>query len=309
MPLILCPRITGQLGNRLTALAHVLAACRVMGWQYANPFFDAYAGHFVQFRRSLTGPSDSAPDAAGPATDDPAEAADPKAWLRTPVAIGGQVLARGIRFSEAVAFGKLLRVKCPDTGIDLTRLPADQHARVNRAWIVSLQGYRFRSPGAVRMERPWLTRIFQPIAAHRVPAERIANRLRTRSDVLVGIHIRQGDYATHQNGRFFYELPVYRRLAERMVALLAPKRVAFLVCANAPVPVDTFPGLTWDLGPGHFVADLHALSQCDHLLGPPSSFSTWAAFMGHASLYRVEDPAHPFTLGDFLPEEAPEPTW
>ena len=35
--------------------------------------------------------------------------------------------------------------------------------------------------------------------------------------------------------------------------------------------------------------DLYALSLCDRLMGPPSTFSRWASFVNHVPLYFIFD--------------------
>jgi hypothetical protein len=69
------------------------------------------------------------------------------------------------------------------------------------------------------------------------------------------------------------------------------------------------PGLDVHPGPGHLVADLAALSGCDWLLGPPSSFSAWAAFAGNRPLLVVEDPAADFGLHDFTVSPSVDPRY
>lgn len=35
------------------------------------------------------------------------------------------------------------------------------------------------------------------------------------------------------------------------------------------------------------VGDLYALSQCDYIIGPPSTFNCWASFIGNTPLYTI----------------------
>jgi hypothetical protein len=44
------------------------------------------------------------------------------------------------------------------------------------------------------------------------------------------------------------------------------------------------------------VEDLYAFAGCDLLVGPPSTFTAWAAFYGEVPLLHVEDPRAPLSL-------------
>jgi hypothetical protein len=63
-------------------------------------------------------------------------------------------------------------------------------------------------------------------------------------------------------------------------AALLPGRTRFLLFSDAMPPVESFAGLDWRHGPQHPVSAMHAISRCDYVLGPPSTFSGWASFMG-----------------------------
>jgi hypothetical protein len=43
--------------------------------------------------------------------------------------------------------------------------------------------------------------------------------------------------------------------------------------------------VTW--GSGHLVEDMYAFAGCDYLVGPPSTFTTWASFYGQVPLCRL----------------------
>ena len=43
-----------------------------------------------------------------------------------------------------------------------------------------------------------------------------------------------------------------------------------------------------DAGPGVAVLEMYALARCDLIVGPPSSFSGWASFMGNRPIFYLE---------------------
>jgi hypothetical protein len=67
------------------------------------------------------------------------------------------------------------------------------------------------------------------------------------------------------------------------------RKVAFFVCSDEPRQASEFTGLTVVIGAGPPVVDLYALTGCDYVLGPPSTFSQWASFYGNKPLYHLRD--------------------
>ena len=44
---------------------------------------------------------------------------------------------------------------------------------------------------------------------------------------------------------------------------------------------------------------MYSLAECDYIVGPPSTFSTWASFYGNVPIYRITDPSAEFSIADF----------
>ena len=131
----------------------------------------------------------------------------------------------------------------------------------------------------------------------------VARMLATDEDVVtVGVHIRGGDYRTYLGGRYFYEPAIYREYMSQMAALLAAegKRVRFLVCTNEPLTPAHFEGLQVLQQAGtDMMVDLYGLSQCDYIIGPPSTFSQWASFYGKTPLRVLASADEQLSLDEF----------
>lgn len=131
-----------------------------------------------------------------------------------------------------------------------------------------------------RLREPWRARAAEHI-----------QRLRAGCDRLIGIHIRRGDYKVYHGGKWHFDDGVYRRLLERLVSLYPGERVGFMLASNAPVAEEITAGLNTSPGPGHFAVDMQALASCDLIVGPPSTFSGWASFIGKKPVWFLEDAA------------------
>jgi hypothetical protein len=288
---------TGQLGNRLTVYAHMIGAARERGWTLLNPSFCEYAEHFLgTCGRLLT---------CGEAQQNPRAIPLLERAAAYRVNRLAYKCARVLQHLPASPIGWARASNMP-----VYELTALMDRAEERRWrVLFTQNYVFRQHRWCARHAAFIRRVFTPLPVHQEASRAALERARAGSAVLVGVHIRHGDYQHHLGGRFFFPFAAYAQLMQRMAGLLAPRSVSFLVCSNSAAGPEHFPGLRVHLGPGHLVADLSALAGCDWLLGPPSSFSAWAAFAGNRPLLVVEDPAVPFTLADFTTSPSVDPRY
>lgn len=275
--------------------AHVLAAATECGAVCMNPTFLEYSDWFEGTRGSLATwtPDGNARQPYHLRLRKLAYVATRAAWQV------GKVLA-------PLSFGRIAQARAPK------RQPQDlkdviERAQSRGASTLLLQGYYFRHSPWTERHAALLRTFFLPCLEHRQAAEQVIKDLRQQCAVVVAVHLRHGDYKTHLGGRYFWTVPEYRAFMERMQTLLAPARVGFLICSNAKHYPDEFTDLTWSFGPGSVPADLHAMASCDYVLGPPSSFSAWAAFQGNTKLLHLDHRDQAFSLADFTAQVAPTP--
>lgn len=102
---------------------------------------------------------------------------------------------------------------------------------------------------------------------------------------LVGVHMRRGDYKDYLGGIYYFSHSEYRSLLKRLCDLLGMSRIYFIVVSNEPVPISLLEGLPATCLNGSEVQDLYSLARCNLIVGPPSSFSDWAAFYGDTKRY------------------------
>lgn len=109
-------------------------------------------------------------------------------------------------------------------------------------------------------------------------------------DLLIGIHIRQGDYRHWNSGSFYYASEQYAVLMQHIVQKHAGKKVRFVVCSNVEQDWDIFEEFSMVRGTGETVEDMYILAGCDEIYGPQSSYSGWAAYYGQKPLYWITNP-------------------
>ena len=154
----------------------------------------------------------------------------------------------------------------------------------------------------LQQTKPQLQHIFQPRKDITDRAERMMAEIRLDNDLVVGIHIRHGDYKTFWDGRYYYTLEEYHQFMLQIKALHPDKRVAFFISSNEQFDVSTFEGCRcyrFGKEPSGDMLDLHTLSLCDRILGPWSTYSRWASFIGEVPLCFIKQKSQQLTDEDF----------
>ncbi|MBP5713260.1 MAG: alpha-1,2-fucosyltransferase [Prevotella sp.] len=113
------------------------------------------------------------------------------------------------------------------------------------------------------------------------------------SIIRLGVHIRRGDYAAWQDGKFYFDDEVYVNHINRFAAMHQAEDIHVYLSTNDPaVTEETYQRLCPTVHIHHLHGnapeDLFMLSECDFLIGPPSTFSLVAAMYRDIPLYRMD---------------------
>lgn len=134
--------------------------------------------------------------------------------------------------------------------------------------------------------------IFRPKQEICDKAEVLISNIRKNADIVVGVHIRHGDYKTFYNGRFYYTLEDFHHFMQQIKKLYKDKQVAFFISSNETFSVDLFEGCNcyrFGKEPSGDILDLYTLSLCDKIIGPWSTYSRWASFIGEVPLCFIKN--------------------
>lgn len=116
--------------------------------------------------------------------------------------------------------------------------------------------------------------------------------------ILAGIHIRRGDYKEWLGGAYYFEDNVYKRYLDELMALpeMSGKKVAVVIFSNVDT---TFEGTnTLFVSREPWYIDQHVMSMCDYLVGPPSTFTMWASYIGSPKYCHI-DGKKPLSANEF----------
>ena len=277
---------SGQLGNRLFLFGHLIGFAEEYGIRIANLAFYPYSAYFQATDRDIF--------CRFPKSARPFHASLRLRRLLFRLAhaythrIGNHwLLSRWIRFIflSWTQFIYLDNLRF----LDLAR----------NQKVLLIRGWRYRSYASFDKHAAVVRDYFRPLPEHENNIAALITACRSQADVIVGIHIRLGDYREFRGGLYYFPLEQYAVLMRRIQRMIPGQRVLFLLCSNEVLEAEEFEGLTITFATSHLVEDMYALAACDYIAGPPSTFSQWASFYGKVPLYRMT------SADKSLPEDAP----
>lgn len=145
---------------------------------------------------------------------------------------------------------------------------------------------------------PEIQRLFIPNDGIKAPVDATFQKLRSEGKTIIGVHIRRGDYRTAYGGKYWYEDDVYMSYMIQMQSLI-PNSI-FYISSNENICDELLQNFPTSEKPVNSAAgDIYALSQCEYIIGPPSTFNCWASFIGRVPLYTIFEPTKKITLDSF----------
>ncbi|HWA27694.1 MAG TPA: hypothetical protein VG734_18705 [Lacunisphaera sp.] len=166
-------------------------------------------------------------------------------------------------------------------------------AHLTRRRVTTCGGWKIASWRLFAEQQAELRGYFRPKPRWMKVAEKFITGLRQRHDLVVGVQIRQSDYRTWNQGRFYFPTSRYVAWIRQLLALHAGRRVAVVVASEEAQDPALFAGLPVHFATGavnaggHWFESWVELSLCDLVLGPPSTFSATAAWLGAVPLWPV----------------------
>ncbi|WP_338813925.1 hypothetical protein V9L05_00370 [Bernardetia sp. Wsw4-3y2] len=175
--------------------------------------------------------------------------------------------------------------------------------------ILFVQGWNFRDYQNFEKHANKLRTIFTPQQEHIDNVNKLIEKRRQDTDILVGVHIRRGDYKDFFGGKYYFEWEEYANFLVQIKAEVENdvrnlnQKVRFLLCSNDKIETKPFKEQNLDIcfSTNHFLEDMYCLAACDYILGVPSSYSMWASFYGKTPLRILDKKGTQISLQDFSP--------
>ena len=149
----------------------------------------------------------------------------------------------------------------------------------------------FRANAAVQRNLPFLRSAFslKPQLVRSVEEEYII--LRKQYKILVGVHVRRGDYERWKNGKYFFSDTTFNKKIHEFLDYknFDPSEVGIIICSNGSVRLENFDGLNVHFSPRRPEEDLYLMGKCDYIIASPSTFSSMCSFIGSVPIYFLEN--------------------
>jgi hypothetical protein len=276
---------SGQLGNRLLLFANFIAWAIEHNLTVLNPAFEEYSEFFVGTARDFLC-----------CYPPPSFAAPGNKFIRS----------KYYNFIKYLSNKQVLKIQeiTREKPFSWSKYQASQQIKPGSN--VCFQGWLFRDGWFVedtpqlREHADQIRSYFTPLPRYTINPDNLISNIKNSADIIIGIHIRQGDYAQHQNGRYFYTIDQYIEVMNAAVKLFFWKNMIFLICSNLKQEQSLFKSFNCVFGSGHLIEDMYALSKCDYIIGPPSSYTMWASFYGEKPLYMIRDVGKTINVKDFV---------
>lgn len=251
----------GRWGNRLMLYSYIISWSKKFNGIVLNPSFIEYEEYFKNFKSNVFG---LIPCKAPPKNK------IPKFFSKMINESFNRIAYRKIKIPRIISF-------------DLESENEDYEKKsfqtlLRRSKVVFFRGFLFgkRNFKSVGNLRNYLKNLFEF-------SDKIVSRSNEilgsiNKSYIIGVCMRQGDYKNHFNGKLFLEDHEYKMLLDRLKIHFGNDFGIFVACEEKK---DEILDESAYFNYGEPAVNLCTLSKCNYLIGPASTFMTWAAFLNN----------------------------
>ena len=275
----------GQLGNRLLLFGNVIANSIEHDYFVINPYFEEYKKYFEGTSNEFNSKYEFGLEVTN-----------------------NKLLKRVLdsRFSyltlKAPMLYSLFNMKVVSDNGRNYNMNEDGFINLAKDSTLIVNGWLFRDQENLLKHREPLREIFRPLESSRENIHQCISYVGKNKKILVGVHIRRGDYRLYKGGLYFYSLEAYAKIISHLNKLFKAKEnkeVAFLICSDECIDLSVFYGLPVYSGTNHIIEDMYSLAECDYIIGPPSSYTRWSAYIGRKPLCEIRNIEKNISINDF----------
>ena len=297
MKIFVIPTETNQMCNRMFLFGNIIATAIEHKGLVINTAFSEFAHHFVGTHNNAF--------CRYPIKTTPKFMNTPRFrsylhhWVEK-VAKSAKSGALKNKFKRSLLYlesGWTSTIDDPEGQKALDTLPYKQIIQ-NRS-LVFLDGPLFTNHPGMHTYKTQIKAYFQPVRSIQVKIDAFTKHIHDDVDILVGVHMRLGDYASFSEGRFMFTPKQYSEKMRQVCMLFPGKKVRFLITSNEKQDPTNFLEFDHLLGDGNPIVDLYSLAKCDYIIGPPSTYSSWAAYYGGKYIHHFDSIDQPLQLSDF----------
>jgi len=199
-------------------------------------------------------------------------------------------------------FGRFLRVQIIEgsKAFPVVLNSPEIHEQISAHRLTVIMGYYiYCSPELLVKHRVQILDFFTPSGGVNAKCQQIVGSLKQDFDLVIGVHIRHGDYKEYSGGEHFFSFDEYQRWMASLCEGEGGQSLHFIVCSDADLSQCDFGEISWQRGSGKFIEDMYVLAACDYVMGPFSTYNRWSAFYGQVPRLELQRHLQNILLEDF----------
>lgn len=272
----------GELANQLWNYISIYAYCLEKGLTLSNPSFYEYGRFFQLPKASFFFDTFFFKPLAGNTTRKWSR--KKKIWRKAYALISNAIIALNTKRHVHVPDGAPQFYLAPSTehpahAATYKKLSAMESTGKN----FYLSGWLFRNPIGIEKYRAEIRSYFRPSQLVGQSVNQFLRPLRETYKNVVGVHIRQGDYATWYNGAYFIPQERVRDILREYLVQnsLNSGETCFVIASDGPIKTELFSEFTIKPTGKGMVEDLFILAGTDAVIGSNSTFGDFASYYGN----------------------------
>lgn len=140
---------------------------------------------------------------------------------------------------------------------------------------------------------------FRPASKYVAEINSPIENLRSRNDLVCGVLVRQTDYRSWNDGKYFYTSKQYAEFLHSLYSSFKNKKIGYFIATDEAQDEKIYGDLDCMVRVGYPLENLYTLSLCDFLVGPPSSYIAWSSLYGGKTLITINSPHEKFNYNKF----------
>ncbi len=150
-------------------------------------------------------------------------------------------------------------------------------------YFASVSGGVFRNAKGIEVHREKILSSMKPADRIQKKVASVLSPLRATYAELIAVHIRQTDYKTFKEGKYYVPPERAAEIMHEYLNVMSKKsvNVCFVVTSDEVVDTSLFKGLNVVMSRNDVVTDLFTLASCDALIGSDSTLGHFASYYGN----------------------------
>ena len=165
----------------------------------------------------------------------------------------------------------------------------ENYELITKYKIVFIEGWKIRCNRTLIRHNHAVKKYFMPRNKNIKNVESILKPIKKKHNILIGLHIRRGDYKEYAP-QYYFTYEEYILFIQKIIKYFKDKNnIAFIICSDEKIDRELFEQYPCYYSTGHYIEDMYILSKCNYIFGVSSTFSIWASFFGEVPLYLIDN--------------------